>query len=401
MKLRYKAVTKDGKPIRGSIESQDPSEAAAYLRQRELIPIEINQEAQTNFLHLFSGVKKVKSKDLVLFTRQLSSMLSSGLTLIKSLEILKDQTANKVIQETLGGILIDLQEGTPFSASIAKYPEIFPQIYISLVKAGESSGLLDKIFLRLADNLEKQQKLRSTVKSALTYPVIIIVLMSGVMLIMFIFVIPQLTKLYASLNAPLPAITKITIGISSIIGKLWPLLIGVLGLLYYAYSRWKKTLKGRETIDTYILKVPLVGKIKKQSILAEFSRTFGLLMGTGTLVVDALSQSADVTGNIIYENAIGEISKRVEKGITVGEAMSAYPLFPTLLIQLVKVGEETGKMDENLLKASDYFEEEVNQLVKTLSTAMEPLIMIVLGLMVGFLIFSVITPIYGLLSSIH
>lgn len=400
MRLRYKAISDAGKTIRGNIESKDESEAALYLRERNLVPIEIMSQSQRDFSKIF-GKKKVKAKDLVLFTRQLSSMLTSGLTLIKSLEILKDQTSNKVISETLGAILLDLQEGTPFSESIAKYPDIFPQIYVSLVKAGESSGLLDKIFLRLADNLEKQQKLRSTVKSALMYPMIIMILMGGVMGIMFIFVIPQLTKLYSSLNAPLPAITRVTIAISSILGKLWPILIAFVVILYYAFIRWKKTLKGREFIDKNILKVPLIGRIKRESILAEFSRTFGLLIGTGTLVVDALLQSADVTGNLLYENAIRDISKRVEKGVTVGEAMTYYSMFPSLLIQLVKVGEETGKMDENLLKASEYFEDEVNGLVKTLSTAMEPLIMIVLGLAVGFLIFSVITPIYGLLSAVH
>ncbi len=401
MKLTYKAVSNEGKTVRGIIEAKDPSEAALYLRERELFPIEIVPEGKTDLSKIFSKKKKVKSKDLVLFTRQLSSMLTSGLTLIKSLEILKEQTQNKVISETLGALLLDLQEGTKFSDAISKYPEIFPQVYTSLVKAGESSGLLDKIFLRLADNLEKQQKLRSTVRSALTYPVIIFILMGAVMFIMMIFVIPQLTKLYVSLNAPLPTITKITIGISSFMGKFWPLMLGFGGIIYYAFRRWKKTPKGKVAVDKRKLKIPLMGKILRGSILAEFSRTFGLLIGTGTLVVDALNQSADVTGNIVFESAIEDIGKRVEKGIKVGEAMTAYGLFPPILVQLVNVGEQTGKMDENLLKASEYFEQEVDEQVKTLTTAMEPLIMIVLGLMVGFLIFSVITPIYGLLSSVH
>lgn len=400
MKLRYKAVSSEGKTIRGSVEAKESSEAALYLRERNLYPIEIAPEGKTDFSTLFTK-KKVKSKELILFTRQLSSMLTSGLTLIKSLEILKDQTQNKIISETLGGILLDLQEGTKFSDTIAKYPEIFPQIYISLVRAGESSGLLDKIFLRLADNLEKQQKLRSTVKSALTYPAIILILMAGVLMIMFVFVIPQLTKLYASLNAPLPTLTKITIGISGFLGKFWPLILAFGGIIYYAFLRWRKTPKGRWAINKYMLEAPLIGRITKESLLAEFSRTFGLLIGTGTLVVDALNESADVTGNLVYEKAIEDIAKKVEKGVKVGDAMTYNSLFPTLLIQLVKVGEETGKMDQNLLKASEYFEEEVNGLVKNLTTAMEPLIMIVLGVAVGFLIFSVITPIYGLLSAIH
>ncbi|MEK9206890.1 MAG: type II secretion system F family protein [Patescibacteria group bacterium] len=400
MRLRYKAVSQEGKAIRGSVESKSPSDAATYLRQRNLIPIHITKETSPSILKKIPGFGKIKSKDLVLFTRQISSMLSSGLTLMKALEILKEQTANKTIQETLGGILLDLQEGMSFSDSISKYPEIFPTIYVSLVKAGESSGLLDKIFLRLANNLEKQQKLKNTVRSALMYPAIIITLMVVVMFIMMIFVIPQLTKLYDSLNAPLPAVTRFVVGISSFAAKFWPFIIGFGGALTYAFIRWKRTPKGQETLDKKILTLPIVGRIIKQTILSEFARTFGLLVGTGTLVVDALNQSADVTGNIVYEKSIKDIAKRVEKGVAVGEAMTYYPYYPALLIQLVKVGEETGKMDENLMKASEYFEEEVDQSVKTLTTAMEPIIMIVLGVGVGFLVFSVITPIYNLLSRI-
>ncbi len=401
MRLRYKAVSQEGKKIRGFVEAREVKDAAYYLRQRNLFPIEISKEKEFFLLKKLPGAGKVKSKDLILFTRQLSSMLASGLTLLKSLEILKDQTSNKILQETLGGILLDLEEGTTFSDSISKYPDIFPPVYVSLVKAGESSGLLDKIFLRLATNLEKRRKLRNTVKGALMYPIIVIVLMIVVILILMVFVIPQLSKLYDSLNVTLPLVTRIVVGASSFVGKLWTLLIGLIAIVMYAFLRWKKTPKGRETYDRNILRVPLFGRIIKQTILTEFSRTFGLLVGTGTLVVDALEQSAGVTGNFVYEKTVKEIAKRVEKGIPVGEAMTYYPYFPPLLIQLVKVGEETGKMDENLMKASEYFEEEVNQAVKTLTTAMEPIIMVVLGIGVGFLVFSVITPIYSILNSVQ
>lgn len=402
MRLRYKAVSQDGKKIRGFVEAREIKDAAYYLRQRNLIPIQISKEAEYEFLKKVPFVGKTKSKDLILFTRQLSSMLASGLTLIKSLEILKEQTGNKYLQETIGGILLDLEEGKTFSDSIAKYPDVFPPIYVSLVKAGESSGLLDKIFLRLASNLEKQHKLRNMVKGALMYPIIVITLMVIVMLILMVFVIPELSKLYDSLGVTLPFVTRVVVGISSGVGKIWFLLVGLLVVFIYGFLRWKRSVAGKELYDKYILKFPLFGKIIRETILTEFSRTFGLLVGTGTLIVDALNQSAAVTGNSMYDKAIREISKRVEKGVPVGEAMSTYTsYFPPLLIQLVKVGEETGKMDENLLKASEYFEEEVSQAVKTLTTAMEPFIMIVLGIGVGFLVFSVITPIYSILNAVQ
>ncbi len=401
MRLRYKAVSQEGKRIRGFVEAKEIKDAADYLRQRNLIPIQITKEQEFLILKKLPGMGGVKSKDIILFTRQLSSMLTSGLTLLKGLEILKDQTNNKFLQETIGGILLDLEEGKNFSDSISKYPEIFSPIYISLVRAGESSGLLDKIFLRLASNLEKQRKLRNVVKGALMYPAVVITLMVVVMLILMLFVIPQLSKLYESLDVQLPFVTRVVVGLSSAVGKIWPLLIGFVVILVYAFLRWKRSPKGKEAYDKSILKFPLFGRIIKQKILTEFARTFGLLVGTGTLVVDALNQSAGVTGNFVYEKAVKDIAKRVEKGIPVGEAMSYYPYFPPLLIQLVKIGEETGKMDENLIKASEYFEEEVSQSVKTLTTAMEPLIMIVLGIGVGFLVFSVITPIYSILSAVQ
>ncbi len=401
MRLRYKAVSQDGKKVRGFVEAKEIKDAAYYLRQRNLIPIQISKEAEYELLKKVPFVNKTKSKDLILFTRQLSSMLASGLTLIKSLEILKEQSTNKYLQETIGGILLDLEEGKSFSDSIAKYPDVFPQIYVSLVRAGESSGLLDKIFLRLATNLEKQHKLKNTVKGALMYPIIVISLMVIVMLILMVFVIPELSKLYDSLGVTLPFVTRVVVGISGAIGKIWFLLVGLFVVFIYGFLRWKRTPTGKEIYDRNILRFPLFGKIIKQTILTEFSRTFGLLVGTGTLIVDALNQSAGVTGNYVYDKSIREISKRVEKGVPVGEAMGSYSYFPPLLIQLVKVGEETGKMDENLLKASEYFEEEVNQAVKTLTTAMEPFIMIVLGIGVGFLVFSVITPIYSILNAVQ
>lgn len=399
MRLLYKAVTRDGKKVRGLIEAKDANEAASFLRSKELLPTHITQKTERGILSIFT--QKAKSSDLVFFTRQLSSMLASGLTLMQSLSILKDQVQNEAMIEIVSGIIIDIDEGKTFSAALAKYPKFFSQIYISLIKAGEASGLLDKVLLRLADNLEKQQKLKSTVKGALMYPSIVIAGIIAVMFIMMIFVIPQLNTLYKSLNIDLPLSTKIVVGISNFIIVFWPLVFGFFALLLFLFRRWRKTESGQLIFDDFVLKLPVFGKLIRQSILTEFARTFGLLVGTGTLVVEALNQTSDVAGNILYKNAIIGVSKRVEKGITIGDAMSVYSLFPPILVQTVRIGEQTGKLDESLMRVSEYFEREVEQSVKTLTTAMEPFIMIVLGLGVAFLVFSIITPIYSLVSSIQ
>ncbi len=401
MRLQYKAATKEGKIEQGVIDASDINEAAQYLRSKDLTPIHIIKEEDNPMAKIFPMTKKVKTNDLVLFTRQLSSMLASGLTLMKALSILKDQMQNAAMVEVVNSLINDVEEGKTLSTSMAKYPKVFSPIYVSLIKAGEVSGLLDKVLLRLADNLEKQQKLRGTIKGALMYPVIVVVLMGAVMGVMMIFVIPQLTSLYQNLNVPLPFTTQVVIGISNFMSSFWFIIILAIAGIIYFFRRWKKTEEGELIMDSIMLKLPIFGRLIQQTILAEFSRTLGLLVGTGTLVVDALLQTADTANNVHYRNAIKQVSKEVEKGVSMGDAMSIYPLFPPLLIQLVKIGEQTGKIDDSLTRASEYYEREVDQTVKALTTAMEPFIMVVLGIGVAFLIMSVITPIYSLISSIQ
>lgn len=400
MKFTYKAVTTDGKIIRGIVEAKEVKEAAVYLRNRGFLPIKIRSEKEKPFAKYFAFLTRVKSSDIVFFTRQLSSMLNAGLTLMQALNILKDQVQNESMKEVTEGIISEIEEGRSFSGAISKYPDVFSSIYVSLIKAGETSGLLDKILARLAENLEKQERLKSTIKSAMVYPAIIIVGMLGVMLLMMIFVMPQLETLYLSLNLSLPLPTQIVLAISKFITTFWFLVLGLMALIVYLFRRWHKTESGQLIIDDLILKLPIFGKIIRNTILTEFTRTLGLLIGAGSLVVESLREISDITGNIHYKNAIIGVSKRVEHGITVGDAMGSYQLFPPIIVQMVKIGEETGKMDESLSRVSEYYEREVDQAVKTLTTAMEPVIMVMLGIGVAFLIISVITPIYKLTSSL-
>lgn len=400
MRLRYKAISKESKIIQGLVDAKDIAEAAAYLRQKELVPIRITKNSGDTVLKFLPFVSKVKSSDLILFTRQLSSMLSSGLTLIRSLAILKDQVRNEAMAEILGSIIADIEEGKTFSQALTKYPDFFTPVYVSIIKAAESSGLMDKSLERLAFNLEKQEKLRATVKAALVYPAIIILMMIGVVIIMMTVVIPQLNTLYVSLNVELPLPTKIVIGMSNFTTTFWPVIIGAVGLGVFLYSRWYKTETGRLVLDNLFLKLPVFGNLIVKITLAEASRTLGLLIGSGSLVVDSLLQTSDTVGNIYYKNAIKDVAKKVENGIKIGDAMETYTIFSPLLVQLVKVGEETGKIDETLAKASEYFERESDQIVRTLTTAMEPFIMVMLGAGVAFLLISVITPIYSIITEI-
>jgi type II secretory pathway component PulF len=401
MKLHYKAVTNKGKIVQGYIEARDPSEAASYLRSKEFLPIEIVDKKEGDLKKYIPFLKdRVKGSDIVNLTRQLSSMLTSGLTLLRSLELLRNQMSNHLLVEILDSVITDIQEGSSFSHAIAKHPEAFSPVYIALIEASEGSGLLDKAFLRLAETLEKQQKLKSTLKSTLTYPVVVIIAMVLVVFVLMIFVMPQLTSLYEGLNADLPFITKALISTSDFFVSFWYLIIGFFVFIGYIFRRWHRTLEGKLIMDRILLKAPIFGKIIEKSILAEFTRTLGALLASGTLVVEALDKVANISDNVHYMNAIADISRRVEKGVTVGDALSMYELFPPNLIELVRVGEETGKLDETLIRASDYYENEVDLTVKTLSTLLEPIILVVLGIGVALLVLAVITPIYQISNSI-
>lgn len=401
MQYVYKATTNEGKITQGVIEANDTNSAASYLRQTGFYPISITKKSEGGAFSFLSFSNKITSSDIVFFTRQLSSMLTSGLTLMQSLGIIKTQVQKEAMFVMVDTVMRDIEDGKSFSNAIKRYPNAFSPIYISLIATAESSGLLDKVLSRLADNLEKEQKLRGTIKSALMYPAIVITGMLIIVIIMMIFVIPQLSALYENLGIPLPLPTQIIIGISNFVIVFWPLVIGAVVLFIIAYKRWRKTEAGELVMDSLFLKIPIFGKITQQTILTEFTRTLGLLVGSGTLVVSAFQQSADVTGNILYKHAIIGVSRRVEKGMAIGDAMLSYPLFPQIVVQMVKIGEETGKLDESLLKVSEYYEREVDQTVKTMTTALEPIIMIVLGIGVAFLIISIITPIYSLTSSIQ
>jgi type IV pilus assembly protein PilC len=401
MKLVYKAATKEGKIIQGFIEAKTPGEVAAYLRNRDYHPIKIVPQDEANFLHFLTFRKKVNRKEVVFFTRQLASMLNSGLTLMQALSILKKQVQNQQMKEIVGGIITNIEEGNSFSNSITKYPTTFTPIYIALVKAAEESGLLDKVLERLADNLEKQMKLKATIRGALTYPAIVVIMMVLVMILMMVFVIPNLTKFYKGLNVALPLSTQIIVGIGNTFIFTWPfVLCGLLGAVY-SFRKWYATESGKMRVDGIVLKMPVFGRLMSETLMAEFTRTFGLLIGTGSLVVESLEKSAGVVGNLPVQRAIESVAKRVEKGVAIGDAMSFSPLFPSIVVETVKIGEQTGKLDESLLRVSDYFEREVDQRVKTLTSALEPFIMILLAGGVGFLIVSIITPIYSLISSIQ
>ncbi|HUD44691.1 MAG TPA: type II secretion system F family protein [Patescibacteria group bacterium] len=401
MELYYKAITRQGKILHGRVEAKDKNEAASYLRSHEIYPINISDESEQPFANFNFFKPHTSTNDLIFFTRQLSSMLISGLTLMQALSVMRNQIHNKALSEVLQGITPDIQNGNSFTHSLAKYPKVFSTIYVSSIKAGEKAGLLDKVLLRLADNLEKSKELRDTIRGALIYPMIVSCVMLLVLVVMMVFVIPQLSNLYSGMNVQLPLITRLVIGTSKVFITGLPVIIILVFVGIYFFRRFYRKPQGRLIVDSLLLKIPLFGRLIEESTLVEFTRTFSLLIGTGSLVVESLHQCAETVGNVVYRQAVNDIGNRVEQGVAIGDAFAANELFPSLLVETVKIGEQTGKMDESLMRVSEYFEREVEQAVKALTTAIEPMIIVILGAFVGVLIVSIITPIYGLISSIH
>jgi type IV pilus assembly protein PilC len=397
-RYNFRARDRTGKEIKGEVEATNPGAAAKLVRSRGLIVIAVSEirENPLNFIKKFRD--RTKESDVSTFTRQLATMVNSGLPITEALLILRTQSGGSM-QKIIAQILADIEGGESLSAALSKHPKVFSRTYIALVKSGEVGGVLDTVLGRLADDIEKQQEFKGKVKGALIYPAIIVVGMVAVALIMVIFVIPRLTSLYGEFNAKLPLPTQILISISNIVLTLWPvLLLATFGGLY-GFGLYRKTPQGKRTTDELILRLPIIGPLQKEVILANLTRSLSLMVGAGVSILDGLNITAEVVGNAVVSDALKDAAKDVEKGFPVAYSFAKHPeAFPFILSQMVAVGEETGKMEEVLSKVSHIFEVESDEKVKGLTAAVEPLVMVLLGLGVGFLVIAIILPIYNLTS---
>lgn len=394
----YKAKDISGKYHRGLVEARNPSEAANLLKERNLFIIFLAEESPDFLKSLSASLSRISFNDIVNFTRQLATMVTAGLTLSESLSILKMQVSKPALAKIIFQIEEDVQGGKSFAAAIERYPKIFSPIYRSLVRAGEASGKLDEVLERLADNLEKSRDFRAKTKGAFIYPSIVVIGMVIVMFIMMTFVIPKLTSLYKDFGVQLPTPTRILVGISNFFANYWYVVIGGTVLIVYSFLRWKKTKVGERMWDKLLLNLPIMGNLMKESTLVEVTRTLSILVGAGIPILEALEISEGAVSNVWYKEALKDVEAKVEKGFPLGTPFAENPIFPPIMSQMVTVGEQTGKLDDALFKLSRYFEGESEVAIKALTTLIEPLIMVVLGLGVGFLVMAVLMPIYSLTS---
>lgn len=397
-KFDYKAKTQDGQTKKGVVEARDQKQAVLTLRERGFWVVSIKPKGQ-GVLAEFKGVffRRVKETDRVNFTRQLATMIKAGLPITEALSILEYQS-NPAMGRVVGEILREVESGGSLTNALGKRPEVFNQTYIALVRAGEASGALDDVLSRLADNLERQKEFNSRIKGAMIYPAIVTSAMIGVSAIMVIFVIPQMMTIYEEFQADLPLATKILMKISELATAYWWLiLLMIIGLVFGSRVLAKKP-EFEQYWDQILFKVPLLGKIRQHVLLTEFTRTLGLLIGSGVLMVEALDIVQRSLKSSSMLDAVKNATKDVEKGLSLAAALARTEVFPPIIPQMIAVGEETGKVDEILFKISDYFQQESDAAVKVLTTALEPLILVVMGIGVAFLMIAVIMPIYNLTS---
>lgn len=396
-RFQYKAKTDKGKVVKGLVEATDKSQVAQILREKSLTPFLIQEKGKDNLSSFIAVFQGVSSKDIVSFTRQLAIMVNAGLSLTNSLIILQEQ-AKPAFAKILADVVKEIEGGSSLYDALGKHPKYFNKIYLALIKSGEASGALDEVLKNMADSLEKQQEFKGKIKGAMIYPMLVVTGMIGVIFIMMVFVIPKLTTMYEDFGTTLPIATRILIGTSKFASKFWFIVIGAVIGLIYVYKTYSKTPLGRKQIDQLILKLPVVGILKSKMVLTEITRTLSMLLSAGVTIIESLNIVEDAADNAVFENSIRQAAKEVEKGLPLAATFSRYEEYPPLFSQMIAVGEETGKLDEVLLRLSKQFEMESETAIKSLTTAIEPLMMVVLGVGVGFIVFAIITPIYNLTS---
>ncbi len=397
MLYRYKALRGE-RLYKKKIEAKDEGEVIQYLKDNGYFPIEV-KEVGTSQIAIFSSFfDRITFTDIVDLTRQLAIMLNAGLTIVDSLEILKKQTTKESLLKLIEEIDKHVKGGNTLSSALKSYPQYFSNLYIALVKSGEASGKLADILLKLSENLESEREFRGKLKGALIYPIIVVTAMIIVMFIMVTFVVPKLLGLYTDFQIDLPWTTKLLIAISSVTTRLWPVIIvGAIGA-YIGMRSYFRTRAGKYMLDSTLLRLPILKNVVQMAALVNSTRTLSILVESGVSILEALNIVVETAGNSVYEESFKNIYKKVEKGQSIGESLASEKIFPPILVQMTIVGESTGHLDDTLGRLSRYFQSESELAIKAMTTLIEPLILVFLGLGVGFLVLSVITPIYNLTS---
>jgi type IV pilus assembly protein PilC len=395
----------EGKTAKGAVkkgETEAPNEAAIriYLRQQNIIPTKISSKAKEITISLPFIKKKVNQRSVAIFTRQLATMIDAGLPLVQSLEVLSSQQEDKVFKKIIREIKEDVEGGSTFAGALKKHPAAFNELFTNLVVAGEEGGILDTILTRLASYIEKAEALKKKVKSALIYPATIVTVAVAVVMILMIFVIPVFETMFSSAGQSLPLPTLIVLAISKLIKKYIIIFIPALILLFFLFKKYYQTQNGRAVVDRLLLKLPVFGPLFRKIAVARFSRTLGTLVSSGVPILDGLSIVSRTSGNRAIETAIMNARASIREGETIAEPLNRSALFPPMVIQMISVGESTGALDSMLSKIAEFYEEEVDVAVANLTSLLEPMLMIFLGVVIGGVVIAMYLPIFNMASAV-
>jgi type IV pilus assembly protein PilC len=396
----YKVRDRAGNLVSGQLIGDSEGLVMIKLREMGMTPIEVKRAKAGLKMEINLRPGRVKLKDLAVFSRQFATMVNSGLPILRALAILGDQTENKELQKVLVQVRLDVEQGQSLSGAMGRHPKAFSDLYVAMVKAGETGGVLDNVLLRLADNIEKEVELRRKVKSAMTYPVVVVILVGLIMSAMLLFVVPQFKSIYAQLGGTLPLPTQILLTASNAVRSYWYVFALFLFGMSFAFRRYKRTDRGRAQMDAIKLKIPVFGGLFHKTALARFSSTLGMLLRSGVPILQALDIVSETVNNKVISSAVGDVQGAVREGESMAKPLSRHSVFPPMVVQMLAVGEETGAVDTMLDKVAEFYNAEVTASVDALTSLIEPLMIAIVGGAVGAAVIALYMPMFNIIKLI-
>src|SRR5580692_3873274 len=397
----FKAIDLAGAKARGEVEADSKQAVSDQLKQRGLIVLDIADKHSSKNIEL-TFMQRVKPTELAIFARQLSTMISSGMSILRALYVLEEQTESKYLTETTAAVRKDVEAGLSLSDSMARHPKIFNPLFVAMTQAGEMGGVLEDALVRVADQLQKDAALRKQVKSAMVYPSLVITFAIGVMMALVAFLVPVFEGVFKEFGGELPAMTQVSVLLSKIVTGYWWAIFGGTGLLIATFIKWKKTSWGRRQWDHFRLHIPMrIGTIVQQIAVARWSRTLASLTAAGVPLLQALEITGRTGGNVAVEEAMDGVISSVKRGGTIAAPLAKAPIFPTMVSHMVGVGEETGALDSMLDKVAEFYEDQVEASVKALTSILEPVMIVVIGSIVGFIVISMYLPLFEVYNHIE
>jgi type IV pilus assembly protein PilC len=397
--FEYTARSQTGQIQKGQLDVSTKDDVSAYLRKNRLILVSVREAPKQ--IKFSMGGPKVKTRDIVIFTRQFATMINAGLPLVQSLNILASQTENKTLADVTKTVVYDVESGNTLADAFSKHPKAFSSLYVNMVAAGEAGGILDTILLRLATFLEKNDALVRKVKGAMIYPGVIISVAAIAICILLVFVIPTFQSMFSSAGLELPLPTRVVIGMSDFLIGYWWAILAVVGAGVFGLKSYYATAAGRLQIDTMMLKAPVLGDVIRKSAVSRFTRTLGTLVSSGVSILEGLEITAKTAGNQVVHNAVMESRQSIAGGETIAAPLERSKVFPPMVISMIAVGEQTGGLDEMLSKIADFYDEEVDVAVSALLSLMEPAMIVVLGVIVGGMVIAMYLPIFDMMNTVQ